>query len=297
MSKYDAAPQPVIGHFVTPSPRDDRDHIRPLARLPVALPAEYVLPMPPIRNQAGRGSCGAFGAICALEHEYHKAGVTLDGSEEYQYAKTRELMNATCQDAGSVPRVAMSVLVDFGATSETQVPYESRDLCWRPGPEPQPFPALEYFKAGPSRDALKQTLYGTDGTDGHVIAYCTMVGSTFSVDGGGFLHNQNPVTQPWPGAHWMELVGYSDSRGAWRVRNQWGLWGDGGYCWIRYADAERAPEQGGMWLDDAWCVRIGYQPQPEPEPPWVEPVDPANFNRIWTAGFQAGWQSGWDAHR
>lgn len=35
--------------------------------------------------------------------------------------------------------------------------------------------------------------------------------------------------------HDVMLVGWDDSKGAWRLRNSWGTqWADGGYCWIKY---------------------------------------------------------------
>lgn len=272
--KYEPTPAPVIGFYVQPSPPDARDHIAPALAAPVALPAEFVQPMPAVKNQLHIGSCGAFGTIAALEYEYAKQGLALDLSEEYQYAVTRELMATLCQDSGSYPREAMRAATEYGALTEADVPYLSRDLCWNPGDledaNAKRYRALEYFKVGPSREAIKAALYGTNGSDGHVIAYCTLVYANFGTDSQGYLHNSGASAV---GAHWMDAIGFSEGRQAWRVRNSWGSgWGDGGYAWIRYADAERDPGQGGMWTEDAWALRIAYLPDPPPEPP--EPPEP-----------------------
>jgi hypothetical protein len=59
--------------------------------------------------------------------------------------------------------------------------------------------------------------------------------------------------------HDVALVGWDDAKGAWLLRNSWGDWCDGGYCWIAYG---------------ANCV--GTEPVfatvPSPEPPPAPPV-------------------------
>lgn len=303
-SKYDDFQSHTIGHFVTPSPLDPRDHIRPLLAAPVALPSEFIQSHVPIRNQGHIGSCGAFGAINALEYEYAKQGVVVDLSEQFQYAVTRTLQGSQpCEDAGSIPREAMRVLTEVGALLEQDAPYMSQNLCWRPDSSLMQiagqYRALEYFKPLPTREAIKACLYGTNGADGHVVAYCCLVYQDFDTDRGGYLRNRTGSVQ---GAHWMSLVGYSESRQAYRVRNQWGpFWGDLGYCWIRYADAERPPGQGGLWVDDAWAVRVAFQPQPRPTP---EPLTPwqQDFNYQYDEGYRAcgtgtshvGYVRGWE---
>ena len=290
MPKFDPTPETPLTFYrvgtVHPSPPDPRDHVMPL-RLPAALPAEYVQPQPPVRNQGAWGACGAFGAICALEYEYAKAGQSFDGSEQFQYAETRRLQNnSPCEDFGSYPREAMRVLTEIGAVTESRMPYQSEGLCWRPNDllrnEASSRRAVEYFKPQPFRDAVKAALYGTTGHDGHVLAYCCLVYQNFEPDASGTLPAPSGSVM---GGHWMELVGWSEQRQAYRVRNQWGAgWGDGGYCWIRYRDAELPSDRGGMWIEDAWAVRTALQPPPPPEPqpePFGPPPPPDTAERYW----------------
>lgn len=36
-------------------------------------------------------------------------------------------------------------------------------------------------------------------------------------------------------AHCVAIVGYDDTRGAWKIKNSWGTdWGEGGYMWVKY---------------------------------------------------------------
>lgn len=42
------------------------------------------------------------------------------------------------------------------------------------------------------------------------------------------------------GGHAMVVVGYDDGKGAFELLNSWGeAWGNGGFCWLRYADYAR----------------------------------------------------------
>ncbi len=63
------------------------------------------------------------------------------------------------------------------------------------------------------------------------------------------LHNVSPDNPYWIpvagdttpiGGHAMVVVGYDDGKGAFELLNSWGEgWGNGGFCWLRYADYAR----------------------------------------------------------
>jgi C1A family cysteine protease len=260
---------------VRPSPADPRDHKPPPAlREPVPLPGEFQLPPTEPRNQIDRGSCGAFGVVRQVEWEFAKRGVSFDGSEEYQYAITRQLMNELCQDSGSDPRSALRAAAEFGALSEAQCPYKSRDLCWQPD---QTFTAaarqntagllLEYVRADGDDASIKRLLYGTNGADGHKVACCVLVYENFQPDAAGVIPTPRGRVL---GGHWMTFEGWSDARAAWWVQNQWsGQWGMNGGCWIPYQVAALPDDRGGVWRGDLWALRATALPIPPtpPEPP------------------------------
>jgi len=58
-------------------------------------------------------------------------------------------------------------------------------------------------------------------------------------------------TDQYMGGHSMCVVGMSEQRQAFLVRNSWGtFWGDAGHCWIPY-DYLASP----FLADDFWTVR------------------------------------------
>ncbi len=280
MGKYDPLPDGVDPRDwvrpgnLRPSPPDPRDYAHAVRPGAVSLPAHFELPERPIKNQGDRGSCGAFGSMRLLEWEFAKAGIDLDGSEEAQYAWTRALMAALCQDAGSDPRSAMKAMAQFGAVTETDCPYESHDLCWQPGADlsekAAPRRLTSYARTATSPDAVKAALFGTNGTDGKKVAGCFLLFQNFAPDANGLI--------PMPaggvlGGHWMTHEGWDDNRptpygpGAWKFANQWSrAWGLGGYCWIPYAVWNLGQNQGGCWKSDLWVVTAPVAPQPQPQP-------------------------------
>ena len=67
--------------------------------------------------------------------------------------------------------------------------------------------------------------------------------------------------------HDIILVGWDDSKGAWRLRNSWGTnWCDHGYCWIAYGANAVGTE--------AVFAKVAGSPTPPPPPPGPNPPGP-----------------------
>ena len=61
------------------------------------------------------------------------------------------------------------------------------------------------------------------------------------------------------GGHAMVVVGYDDGKGAFELLNSWGEgWGNGGFCWLRYADYARLVWYGFQLSPDAGEPGPGY---------------------------------------
>jgi cathepsin L len=55
--------------------------------------------------------------------------------------------------------------------------------------------------------------------------------------------NNNPSIN-----HAVVLIGWDDSKGAWLLRNSWGMnWGITGYCWIKY-------NSNNIGYGSIWCL-------------------------------------------
>lgn len=75
--------------------------------------------------------------------------------------------------------------------------------------------------------------------------------------------------------HDIELVGWDDSKGAWKLRNSWGTsWGNGGYMWISYGANLVGTEAVFAYVTPAPTPVPPTPPPPVPPAPPVPPVPP-----------------------
>ncbi|UCD74431.1 MAG: hypothetical protein JSV91_11645 [Phycisphaerales bacterium] len=197
----------------------------------------------PVRNQAGCGSCWAFGAIGTLECAILiNEGVSVDLSEQWVVSCTNA---GSC--AGGWHWKAYQYLKangeqdpcgDSGAVMEDDFPYEAADVpceC----PYPHPYWIDDWGQVGsdyPEINDVKQAIlkYGP-------LSTCVYVnGPFFGYNGGVFNACEDHGVN-----HVVDIVGWDDSQGSmgvWIIRNSWGPgWGEGGYMRIEYN-----------------CSRIGY---------------------------------------
>lgn len=221
-------------------------HGAPPLGLPVAFDWRDFNGCTPIRNQAGCGSCWAFGAIASVECTILiNEGVSVDLSEQWL---------VSCTDSGScsggwhykanryLKEVSSFVdpCGDSGAVLEADFPYVASDVpcnC----PYPHPYAIQSWGQVGanyPEVDQVKQALlqYGPLSTTVYVN------GAFQGYNSGVFnaCNNDESVN------HCVAIVGWDDTQGAngvWIIRNSWGPgWGEGGYMRIEYG-----------------CSRIGYK--------------------------------------
>jgi cathepsin L len=82
----------------------------------------------------------------------------------------------------------------------------------------------------PSTNEIKAALckYGPLATRMRVVS-----GAFFAYTGG--VYNESVASDSSGGGHAVVIVGWDDSKGAWRMKNSWGAdWGEDGYAWIAY---------------------------------------------------------------
>jgi hypothetical protein len=192
-----------------------------------ALPTYLVSPyVSPIKNQAACGSCWAFGSIATFETVIMKQfGVTVDLSEQYL---------VSCNDEGwgcSGGWWPYDMFVDPGIPYESSFPYVASDVpCIPTAPV---YKATGYtFIAGtnavPSVDAIKQAIYDRGG-----VTVGIYVDRWFQAYTGGVL--SRCAKKPRSVNHMVQLVGWDDAIGAWKLKNSWGTgWGEAGFMWIKY---------------------------------------------------------------
>ncbi len=182
--------------------------------------------MPAIRNQGGCGSCWAFTAMGAYEGTYRlRFNATIDTSEQHI---------VSCAGAGSCAGgwwdPVFTWMLGTKVRTEAQTPYTASNGVCTTSPVGSYKAAAWGFvtiKAEvPTVAQLKSALV-THGP----LAVAVRVTPAFQAYTSG-VFNQNDTG--WIN-HGVVIVGWDDSKGAWRIRNSWGTgWGDNGYMWIKY---------------------------------------------------------------
>jgi cathepsin L len=186
----------------------------------------------PVKNQGGCGSCWAFTAMGAYEGAYRRINKeVIDASEQHilncaTYANGSDA--GSCQGGWWDP--VFNWMLTNGLPKETDVPYTASDkpcnasmpntyraVAWGFVTEKHEIPTVAQIKQalcahGPLAVAVRAT-----------PAFQAYAGGVFNqMDPGGINHG-------------VTLVGWDDSKHAWRIKNSWGTgWGDDGYMWIDY---------------------------------------------------------------
>lgn len=185
----------------------------------------------PVRNQGGCGSCWAFGAMGAYESSYAiRNNKLVDGSEQ-------DALNcatyANGDDAGSCSGgwydPVFNWMLGNTLATEATVPYTASNhactsadgdysaVAWGFVTEKQAIPTVNQLKAALcEHGALAIALRATSAFQGYTSG----------------VFNQNDTG---PVNHAVTLVGWDDTKQAWRIKNSWGTgWGESGYMWIKY---------------------------------------------------------------
>lgn len=194
---------------------------------------DYQPKMPAVRNQGTCGSCWAFGAMGAWEGVYSlRHNVKLDTSEQHVLTCSGA---GTCGGGWYTPVYVW--MIGTGARSEGGQPYlGSGSACQTAPLGSYKVANWNYVTTSPGPAAagvIKQALV----TRGPLVATIYATGAFQAYASGVFNENANPVQSNGTPVinHAIVIVGWDDTKGAWRVRNSWSAgWGEGGYAWVAY---------------------------------------------------------------
>jgi len=184
----------------------------------------------PIRDQGGCGSCTAFGTISAWE-----ANIKIKQSKEVDLSEADLFFcsGGTCELGNTMDPVLNRAI--RGVATEECCPYVDKTrLCgmgrcsewWKTGVK------LEVWHSITDIEQMKDALFLSP------LVGVMAVHESFLHYVDGIYHNLGEQDQI-VGYHCISIVGYSESKKAWLLRNSWGTgWGMKGYCWIQYGDSE-----------------------------------------------------------
>ncbi|MEI7557126.1 C1 family peptidase [Candidatus Chlorohelix sp.] len=217
------------------------------------LPAsvDYTYLMPPIGNQGSQGSCTAWatGYYYKTFQEEKKFNWAVNTPlHQYSPAFIYNQINFGA-DAGSYISDAFQLMIDKGADTLSSFPYNQSNYLLQPTAG-QLANAANYKAA--SRQVLYWQTYDTYGNpygidvnlirehlaNGDLVVISIPVYSEFDNATNDYNYQVThslSSSAASRGNHAITLIGYDDSRGAFRMANSWGTyWGNGGYTWLSY---------------------------------------------------------------
>lgn len=201
----------------------------------VVYPASFSLPyLPPVINQGSKGACNSFntGYYARAAAHYKKTGQQIRFAPDFIYYYAEVDTSINCTGSGLITN--MNLLVEKGICVWDLWPYSWLTPCETPPTAEQTANALTYRITGYEKilitdsAALKKALL-----EGHALPIQVSVDYPFYTATAGFIWKVH--TPPTLAAHGIAIVGWDDSKHAFKVVNQWGTaWGDEGYSWIDY---------------------------------------------------------------
>jgi len=259
-----------VGMGVVPTPNADLELVRKVKRVTVPAagigsagssnaPKVLTLDMPPVGSQGNEGSCVAWTTAYAMKSFEMKRKSGLDyvfpGSDKLNplaVASPEYLFNRINLDDNNCGvgsyfvgsgknRGALDVLKTEGVTPWVMAPYSSTNGCGSVKNEDEPvhpFAAQNKISNYAEVKDLSPSSLKTMLQDKHPIGFYAFLTDEFMSAGPGYVWKTGEG--PGSSAHAMTIIGYDDSRNAYRVQNSWGTnWGDKGYFWLDYDHAQK----------------------------------------------------------
>jgi len=229
------ARKPTSGGSSTPTPPPPTDTTTVIVVQPTPLPSSYLLTTPTPGNQGGEGSCVAWATASArsIEQYYRTNAASYSYSTdifspEYIFNQI-EVGGCSASAMGD----AMYLVQNQGVCTWQSMPYSSLNGCSTMPTNSQIAEAANY------KIPSYSVLYASDITAiktalaaKHPLATTAVIDDHFYNATAGYIWNSlgTMVT-----THAFVLVGYDDSKNAFKILNSWGTsWGDSGYLWVDY---------------------------------------------------------------
>jgi C1A family cysteine protease len=224
----------------------------PLAKdlsLPKAAPTVLTLNCPPVSNQGGEGSCVAWGTTYAARsiawvaaHPGSYSTSTNIFSPEYVY---NQIKVSDCA-GGSYVTDGLNLLKNQGACTWATMPYSDANGCSTMPTTAQKTAAANYKTAGYSRVSITSTAIKAQLVAGKPVVVGGPVNNAFAYLTSGKVLGKFSGSSL--GGHCYCVVGYDDSKSAFKFINSWGTnWGTAGYGYISYSYVSK-------WFQEAYVL-------------------------------------------
>jgi hypothetical protein len=208
------------------------DKLPRATKLPDSVDLSGSFPTP--GNQGNQGSCVGWAA--AYLKTYQEVLETSEDPDSIFFSPSfiyNQIKSGDGCDGGSKIDDALNLLSEQGDVAETRFPYNQSECNVLPDDELK-------LEAGPFRIASWRRANTQDPTElKRHLHNDTPILISFEADDAfydvkaGDIYKDPPAKDP--GLHAMVVVGYDDTKNAFKLINSWGTdWGDGGFAWVDY---------------------------------------------------------------
>jgi len=202
-----------------------------------------------VRDQAGCGSCVAFGAVAVLESMVRitakQPRLSVDLSEAFVFFCLGPKSGAgRCPDGGWWPDDALAAMKTTGVSDEANYRYtDDNQPCRRGSDWKSRLTTFSTWTRKTSVASMKTYL----STVGPLVACFTIYEDFFYFYTGGVYTYRKKTAGEIIGGHCVQIVGYDDAKKCWIAKNSWGTgWGEEGYFRIAYGSAGIDAEMWGI---------------------------------------------------
>ncbi len=254
----------------------------PLASTPYSgqeLPGSFDLSsqLPPAGNQGNQNSCVAWAVSYAYKSYQEKkeensnfyVNGQLNTNAVFSPAFIYNQINNGV-DGGSFFTEALNVLSEQGSVKWSDMPYNEFDYLTQPNARQKERAKNYRIDFWRRVNVFDQKEVKAQLSAGFPVVIGAMVDKEFSdkgkeLAGQEFVWRQAGSTEP--GGHAMVVVGYDDSKGAFKVLNSWGKnWGLNGYFWVTYNFFPKVVREGYVMKDAINSIDDSLVPNPVVNP-------------------------------
>jgi hypothetical protein len=201
---------------------------------------------PPIGDQGQYGTCVAWAvgynlktALNAIENGWNSSDlakiINQTSPKDLWLTIPSNKKGSKCEGTNFEP--ALDALITNGAASLGDVPYSSLGSCTGTSTGNSNNKLANYRKIASEKEGLTPDNFKGYLNAGRPIAIGARLGDRFMSWNSSSVISSDTYNNPGMqhAYHAMALVGYDDSKNAFRVRNSWGTaWGDNGSIWVDY---------------------------------------------------------------
>lgn len=214
-----------------------------------ALPTSAFLPTPPVGDQGSEGSCVAWGTAYAarsIDWQAKNGGSysysTNIFSPEYVYNQIK--VSSSCS-SGAYVISALDLLKRQGVCRWSMMPYTNGDCSTKPS-NIQKMDAAKYKIKGYGKATLTASFLKAQIAAGKPVIVGGPVNSAFMRLAPDAV--LGTFVKPSLGGHCYCIVGYDDSKNAFKFINSWDItWASSGYGWINYSNIKE-------WWTEAYII-------------------------------------------